>query len=55
MELLSRLPVFRQYGLVLKKKPDTPIVRPVASIFADDDDDSEKVVFDALLKQDILY
>uniref|UniRef100_A0A8L8KR42 RING-type domain-containing protein n=1 Tax=Heligmosomoides polygyrus TaxID=6339 RepID=A0A8L8KR42_HELPZ len=33
----------RQYGLVLKKKPDTPIVRPVASIFADDDDDSEKV------------
>ncbi|CAJ0598661.1 unnamed protein product [Cylicocyclus nassatus] len=35
----------KQYGLVLKKKPDKPITKPqqVASVFGDDDDEAEKV------------
>ncbi|KAK5977255.1 Nuclear speckle splicing regulatory protein 1 [Trichostrongylus colubriformis] len=40
---MSADPNKKQYGLILSKKTEKTIVRPVASIFADDDDDSEKV------------
>ncbi|XGW13599.1 hypothetical protein V3C99_000154 [Haemonchus contortus] len=33
----------KQYGLILTKKTEKTVIRPVASVFADDDDDSEKV------------
>ncbi|ETN80187.1 zinc finger, C3HC4 type [Necator americanus] len=32
-----------QYGLILKKKEDKPIVRRVTNVFGDDDDEAEKV------------
>ncbi|EYB81925.1 hypothetical protein Y032_0371g130 [Ancylostoma ceylanicum] len=33
----------KQYGLILKKKENTPVVRTVASVFGDDDDEAERV------------
>ncbi|KIH66520.1 hypothetical protein ANCDUO_03149 [Ancylostoma duodenale] len=33
----------KQYGLILKKKENTPVVRNVASVFGDDDDEAERV------------
>ncbi|KAK6743978.1 hypothetical protein RB195_010964 [Necator americanus] len=33
----------KQYGLILKKKEDKPIVRRVTNVFGDDDDEAEKV------------
>ncbi|KHJ75198.1 hypothetical protein OESDEN_25186 [Oesophagostomum dentatum] len=33
----------KQYGLILKKPTDKPLVKPIASVFNDDDDEVEKV------------